>query len=153
AAAPEVENVGECRAAAPEGALAGAEADTLGHQRGDRDRPALARLPDAVGVVDDSAVEEDLVEVALASDLADLTAGHRVLVHVEDEAGDAGVAREVGMAQRQQQSAIGDVGVRGPDLLPLDAPVTVFPGGARGQRSQVAACLRLAEELAPDLVA
>ena len=57
----------------------------------------------------------------------------------------------VGIGARQQESDIGDVGVCGPHLLPVDYPLVTVAGGTGAQRRQVAARLGFAEQLTPQV--
>ena len=73
------------------------------------DPPAVVDLADAVRVGDARAVEEDLVELDLAGDLAQRSHLDAGLVHVEQEVGDALVLGRVGIGARQQDREVGDV--------------------------------------------
>ena len=75
------------------------------------------------------------------------------LVHVEDQPGDALVLRRVGVGAHEQLAVVGDVGPRAPDLLAGDDVVVAVAHGARAQRGEVGAGLRLGEALAPDALA
>src|SRR5215216_3430707 len=61
-----------------------AEAGALVHQGGDGDHPAVAFAAHEVLVVHMGALEEDLVELGLARDLAEGAHLHPVLLHVAD---------------------------------------------------------------------
>src|SRR5581483_2468785 len=94
-----------------------------------------------------------LVELGLAGHLAqrpDLDAG---LVHVDHEVGHAPVLGDVGIGAREQQAPLGMVGQARPLLLPVDDPLVAVTDGRRRQARHVRARARLAEELAPHLLA
>ena len=74
-------------------------------------------------------------------------------VHRADEVGDAHVLGRRRVGAGQQDAPAGDVGVAGPDLLAVDDPLVAVALGPGGERGQVGAGTRLAEELAPDLLA
>ena len=117
---------------------------------GHRQRPTLARLADHVGGRHARAVEQHLAE--LAGDPVDhlertlLDAG---LVHRHRERGDALVLRHVGIGAGEQQAPVGDVGVAGPDLVPVDDVLVAVAHRARAQRREVGAGVGFAEALAP----
>ena len=101
-----------------------------------------------------TSVEEHLVELGLAGDLAqrpDLDAG---VVHVADEVGDARRAwARRGRCGRPGSPSRAWCALGGPHLLAVDDPVVAVADRAGGQRRQVGAGARLAEQLAPDLLA
>src|SRR4051794_17522377 len=130
----------------------GAEPGALEHKRGDRDAPAATHLADDVLVGDLGLLEEDLVELGLAGDLAkrpDIDVG---LIHVEDEVGDPLVLRGVLVGAGEEHAVLGLVRVGGPDLLAGDLPVAVGLDRAGLERGEVGSGLRLREALAPDLL-
>ena len=135
------------------GGRRGAEAGALVHERGDRDRPAVAHAADDVLVGDARLLDEELVELRLAGDLAKRAHLHGLLLHVHDEVGEALVLRRVLVGARHEHAPLGLVRVGGPDLLPGHHPLAVRLHGARLQRREVRARLGLGEALAPDLVA
>ena len=98
-------------------------------------------------------VEEDLVEVGLAGDLAQRPDGHALGVHRHDEHRQALVLGHVGVGAGEQQAERGVLRVRRPDLLARQPPgaVLLLPG-ARLHAGEVGAGGGLGEELAPDLV-
>ena len=71
-------------------------------------------------------------------------------VHVDQEVGDAPVLGHVGVGPGQADAPVGPRGHRRPHLLAGQRPPAVDPGRPGGQRGQVGAGARLAEELAPD---
>ena len=154
AEAPLVDHLDQLVEVAPDrDRRSGAEAGALVHQGGDRDHPAVALAADQVLVRDVGALEEDLVELGLAGDLAQRTDLDPVLLHVADEVGEALVLRRVGVGARQEHAPLRLVRIGGPDLLAGDAPAAVLTHRLRLQRGEVGARLRLREPLAPDLLA
>src|SRR5439155_20295363 len=97
--------------------------------------------------------EEDLVALGRPGQPTqgtDLDAGGR---HVEDEVGQAFVLLNLGVGAGQEEPEPGELGDRGPDLLPVHDPPAAVPRRPGGKRSQVGTGARLAEELAPPLLA
>src|SRR3954454_19759508 len=131
----------------------GAKSGALEHQGRDRNAPAAADLPDDVLVGDLGLLEEDLVELGLAGDLAKRPDVDVRLVHVEDEVGDPLVLGGVLVGAGEQHAVLRFVRVGGPDLLAGHLPRTVRLDRARLQRREVGTGLRLREALAPDLFA
>ena len=133
------------RRAADGGALVG--------QGGHGHPPALADLPDPVGVGYPDLGQEDLVELGNAGYLAEWSHLDPGCVHVECEVGEATMLRDRGIGPRHQHPAIGDVGERVPDLLPGDHPFVAVTDGHRGESGEIGARTRLAEQLAPGVLA
>src|SRR4051812_33033979 len=131
----------------------GAETGPLEHQGRDRDLPAAADLADDVLVGDLGLLEEDLVELGLAGDLAERPNVDVRLVHVEDEVGDPLVLGGVLVGAGEQHAPLRLVRVRRPDLLAGHLPAAVGLHGAGLERGQVRSRLWLGEALAPDLLA
>src|SRR6266550_2996066 len=98
-------------------------------------------------------VEEDLVELGLAGDLPEGLHRDARELHVEEEIGDALVLGHVRVGAGEQHHVVGDVGERGPHLLPVDHPVLAVLDRARLQGREVGARIRLRVALAPDLLA
>ena len=152
-AAGQRNQVGQGRAIPPEGSKTRREVGPLVHQRRDGHRPAASHLADDVVVRHLGAVEEDLVEGRAAVHLpdgADLQPPLSLL-HREGEAGDALLALRFGVGPGQQNAVVGLPGVAGPDLLAVHPPGAGRAFGTGSKSRQVAAGVRLAEELAPDL--
>ena len=108
-------------------------------------------LAEAVVVGDADAVQEHLVELRLAGQLAqrpDLDAG---VGHVADEVRQAAVLGLVRVGAGHEDRPAGHVGHRRPDLLPVDDPLVAVPPSPGGEPGQVGARARLAEQLAPHL--
>ncbi len=120
-------------------------------QRHHRDAPAVVLLADPVRHRDPHLVEEELRELGRALDRAQRLDLNARRVHRHDEPGDATVALVAGA--HEQLAEVGDLGVRGPDLRAGDDVVVAVAYGPRAERGQVASCVRLAEALAPDLLA
>ena len=131
-----------------------ADRDALEHQRRQRGAPAVADpADDGVGVERD-VVEEDLVELGLAGDLAQAADGDALGVHRQDEHRHALVLGHVDVGAREQQPVGGELRVGRPDLLAGQAPAAVLLlTRARLHGREVRAGGGLGEELAPDLVA
>ncbi len=128
--------------------------DALEHQRGQRRAPAVADAADDRVGVDRDVVEEDLVELGLAGDLAQPAHGHALGVHRHDEHRQALVLGHVGVGAREQQAVGGELRVGRPHLLPGELPAAVvLLARARLHGGQVRAGGGLGEQLAPDLVA
>ena len=66
---------------------------------------------------------------------------------------DALVLRGIRVGAHQHLAVVGDLGVRGPDLLPGDDVVVAVAHRLAAQRREVGAGAGLGEALAPDLVA
>ena len=78
---------------------------------------------------------------------------HARLLHVEDEIRQALVLRLVPIGARQQQTPMRLVRAGGPHLLAVDHPLIAAELGARHRAGHVGAAARLAEQLAPDVLA
>jgi hypothetical protein len=63
------------------------------------------------------------------------------------------VLLRVGVGAGEQVADVGVLAVGGPDLLPVDDEVVTVAHRSRLQRRQVTAGSRLAEQLAPDVLA
>ena len=72
-------------------------------------------------------------------------------LHVEHEVRDALVRLRVRVGAREQDPVAGELRERRPHLLPVDHVLVAVAHRRRRERREVAARLRLAEELAPDL--
>ena len=134
----------------------GAEADRqpLVHEHRQRGAPAVADAADHRVGVEADVVEEDLVELGLAGDLAQAADGDPRRVHRHDEHRQALVLGDVGVGPRQQQAERGELGVGGPHLLAVERPAAVIALARAGlHRGQVRAGVGLGEHLAPHLVA
>ena len=129
-----------------------ADADPLIAQRGPSDGPAGVGLADHVLVGHEDVVEEDLVELLAAGDLAQRPHLDAGCFHVEDHHRDAGMLGPVEIRSYRCQSTLCVVGTRGPHLLPVDHPATIDPGGFRLHGRGVGPGRRLGEQLAPDFV-
>ena len=74
-------------------------------------------------------------------------------VHVDHEVGEALVLRLLGVGAGDEHAPAGQVGQRGPHLLAVDDPLVAVLDGSGRQAGHVGAGARLAEQLAPDLLA
>ena len=92
----------------------------LVHERGERDPPALADRAEPLRVRDAQVGEVDLVELGVAGELPQRTHLDARRLHVDEEVGQALVLRRLGIGAGEQQAPLGDVGLRGPDLLTVD---------------------------------
>ena len=122
-------------------------------QGGHRHPPALAHLADPIGVGHPHLGEVHLVELGLAGHLAQRPHLHARRVHVQGEVGQPLVLGGVGIGAGHEHAPVGDVGQRVPHLLAGDDPLVAVADGPAGQAGQVRAGARLAEELAPRLLA
>ena len=111
----------------------------------------LALSTDEVRRGDADVGEEHLVEVGDAGDLphrADVDARR---THVDDEVRDATVLRLIGIGTGEEDGEIGELAERGPHLLPVDDVSVAVALGPSGERGEVGAGSRFAEQLAPQL--
>ena len=121
-------------------------------ERVHRDLPAVAAAAEEVLLRHHDVVEEQLAELGMACDLghrAQLDAGR---AHVDDEHGDALVLRRGVVGAREHAAPPRELAPRHPRLLAGDDVVVVVLDGARAQRREIRAGLRLREPLAPDLL-
>src|SRR5262245_21510355 len=117
-----------------------------------RDPPALADLADQVLLRHAGVLEEDLAELALAGDLAQRPHRDAGGVELAEDERDAAVAvPRIGAAEHEDP--VGPWTESGPHLLAVQDEVVAVEHGAGLERRQVTARARLAEPLAPDLVA
>ena len=108
-----------------------ADGHALEHQRGQRGAPAVVDLADDRVGGQAHVVEEDLVELGLAGDLAQAADGDALGVHRQDEHRQALVLVLLGVGARQQQAVGGELRVGGPHLLAVEHPACRRPPGAR----------------------
>ena len=116
-------------------------------------RQPVADGADDVGGGHAGVGEEHLVERRVAVHLAqrpDLDAG---LVHRQHEVRDALVLGHVPVGAGQQHAVVGVVGAGVPHLLAVDDPLVAVALGPGRESGEVGAAPRLAEELAPDVLA
>ena len=88
---------------------------------------------------DPGLLDEQLVELRLAGDLAERPDLDGVLVHVHQEVRQALVARRVLVRARDEHAPLGVVRERRPDLLARDDPLVAVAHRARLQRREVRA--------------
>src|SRR5579875_2775427 len=122
----------------------------LVHQRGQRHLPAVADAAQHVLVPHPRPLDEQLVELRLAGDLAQRADLHPLLLHVEQKVGETPVLGHLGVGARQQHAPLRVLGAAGPHLLSGDHPAAVVPHRPRLQRGQIRSRLGLGEALAPD---
>ncbi len=108
---------------------------------GGRRRAALeperrhGNLPPVVHATDDVVLgaahvgEEDLVELGRPVHLFDRPHLHPGLLHRDEEVGDPGVLRRVGVGAGQQEDVVGVVRLGRPHLLPVDDPLVAVELG------------------------
>src|SRR5918999_752566 len=136
-----------------------AQPGALVHERLDRPRPAVADAADHVLVRDPRLLHEELVELRLLRDLVERPDLHGLLLHVEDEVGQALMLGRVLVRPRHEHAPLRLVRVGGPDLLAGHEPLAACARSGvrldrlRLQRGEIGARLRLGEALAPDLLA
>src|SRR5207253_5573598 len=119
---------------------------------GHGDAPPLADLTDQVLARHARVLEEDLAELALAGDLAERAHADARRVELHEEEGDAAVA-VLRVGAREDEDPVGPRAEGGPHLLPVQHEVVAVEARRGLERGEVAARARLAEALAPDLVA
>src|SRR4051812_47710005 len=129
------------------------EAGALVHERRQGDLPPVADATDDVGVGDAHLLEEELVELRLARDLAQRPDGHAGLLHVHEEVGEALVLRDAPVRPRHEHAPLRVLGAARPHLLAGDHPLVAVLDRLRLQRGEVGPGVRLGEALAPDLLA
>src|SRR5262245_4378724 len=129
----------------------GQEIALVGERR-DRDRPAFVELSDEVLDWHANVVEEDLVELGLAGDLAQRPHRDARRLHVDQQEADALVFGGAGVGPYEQKAPVGDVGHAGPHFLAVHDEVIAVAHRARLQIGQIGARVRLREALAPELV-
>src|SRR5262249_17237121 len=117
------------------------------------DLPASIHVPDDVSTRYGHGVEEYLAELGRSGDLPERPDRDTGTLHVEDEVGQAAVLRQRRIRAREENAPAGELRVARPHLLPGDAESVAVALRAGAHRGEVAAGVRLAEELAPDLVA
>ena len=71
----------------------------------------------------------------------------------QEEERDALVLRPAGVGAAEGEDPVGELRLAGPDLLAVDHPLVAVESGPGGHRRQVAPGARLAEALAPELLA
>lgn len=122
-------------------------------RRAHRGAPAAVHGSDDVLVGDEHVVEEDLPETGVPAQLGDRPYGHPVGAEVEHQVGEPAVPLGGRVGAEQSKGAVAERGSRTPDLLAVEPPTAVGPGGGRPQRRQVAAGLGFRPRLGPDLLA
>jgi len=114
-------------------------------------QPSFSR-PNEVGARDADVLEEYLVELGVARHLDERTHRDPGAPHVDQQVGDAEVLPRRGVGAAQQDAPVGAVREARPDLLAVYDVVLAVGDGARLQRGEVGAGVRLRVALAPDLL-
>ena len=125
----------------------------LGLEHPQADGPPVADVSEPEGVRRADIREEHLAEAGAPVRLPqgpDVDAG---AVHVDDEHGEAAVFRHGGVGPGQHEAEVRVAGSAGPDLLPVDHPLGALRGRSGSNAGEVGARSRLAEELAPVVLA
>ncbi len=134
-------------------ATARPEPGPLERQRGVGDRPPVVLVADH-GVGGRAGIgHEDLVEQRPPGHLLERTNVHPRLMHVDREVADALVLGGLRVGAGDQHPEVGVVAAGGPHLLAVDDPLVAVLDGPSLEPRQVAARRRLAEQLAPGLLA
>ena len=97
--------------------------------------------------------EEHLVEVGVAGHLADRADLDAREVHRADEVRHALVLRHIGVGAGDEDPELRLASARRPDLLAVHDPLVAVEHGPGAEAGEVGACARLAEQLAPRLLA
>ena len=112
----------------------------------------LSTGADDVVVGHEHVVEEHLVEHRRAGRFAQRTHLDAFGLHVDDDRGDAGVLRRVGVRAHGREPALAVLGAARPHLLAGDLPTAVDARRTRADAGRVGAGVGLAEELAPHVL-
>ncbi len=118
----------------------------------DRHPPALVDLAHHVGGGHADVLEEDLVELGLARDLAEGPDGDTGGLHVHEDEGDALVLGGAGIRPHEEEAPVGHMRHARPHLLTVEHVRVAVEDGARLEIGEVAARVGLREALAPELV-
>ncbi len=102
----------------PEALRAQADRQALEHERRQGRTPAVADTADDSLRAEPHIIEEDLVELRLARDLAQAADRDPLGIHRDDEHRQALVLGHVGVGPREQQPVRGEMRIRRPHLLP-----------------------------------
>ena len=121
-------------------------------QRRHRDRPAAARLADDQIGGRPRAVEEHLVELGRAGELADRPYLDARLSHRHQQVGQTLVPHRSRCGPGQHEAPVGDVRQRGPHLLPGDHPLVADQPRRGGDAREVGAGAGFGIALAPQFL-
>src|SRR5207245_11221467 len=121
-------------------------------QGGDGDAPPFIELPDQVPAGHPHVVEENLVELGFAGELAQRPYRDPRRLHVDEQEADALVLGGGGVGADEQEAPVGDVRHAGPDLLAVHDEVIAVAHAARLEIREIRTRVRLRESLAPELV-
>ena len=133
--------------------IAPAGAAALEHQGRRRDLPALVQRPDEVFLRHHDVLEKHLVEMPVAVEQHERAHGDPRRLHIDQQIADAVVLRRVGVGAHQEETPVGEMRARGPDLLPVDDEMVALVDGAGAQTGEIGAGARPGIALTPDLVA
>ena len=131
----------------------GAQGLAFEGEHGAGDPPPVVDLAEDVGHGHAHAVEEDLVEVGLAGELAQRAHRDAGVVHVDDEHGDAVALGPARVGPGQAGGVVAVLRARRPDLLAVDDELVAVAAGPGLHAREVGAGAGLAEELAPHVLA
>ncbi len=127
----------------------GPQAVSLVGERGDRHAPPTADRADDVLSRDPRIGEEHLVEGRATGHLLQRAYLDALLVHVDDEVGDAAVLRDARVGAGDEDPPTAVLSARGPHLLTIDDPLLTVLHGTGLDARQVRARSGLGEQLAP----
>ena len=130
-----------------------ADGKALVHQRRQRNLPPVADRAEAVAVADAHPGEEHFVEVAATRHLLQRPHVDAGGLHVDDEHRQPLVLGDGGIGPRHDDAKVRQMGVGRPHLLPVDDPLVAVAHGLGADAGEVRPRRRLAEQLAPHLVA
>ena len=128
--------------------MAGGETLAAEHHAGNA--PALIEAAEHVGLRHAHLVEEFLGEFGVAFEGLDRPHGNAGRMHIDEQHGDAGMARfRLGIGAHQREHPIGVMAVGGPHLMAVDDEVIAVEHGACGQAGEIGAGAGLGIALAP----
>ena len=130
-----------------------ADGHPLVHQGADGDFPALPHGAEPLCIRDTHIGEMHLVEVGIPGNLLDrpdLKAGG---FHVEEEVGQPLMLGRIGIRAHHQDAVVRIMGTGSPDFLAVHQPAVAVPLRLGAQPGEIRTGARLAEQLAPDLLA
>ena len=123
------------------------------HQRRGRNRPAIAGFRQQEFRRNFRIGQEHLIERGMAVHLAQGLHIDAWLFDIDDEKTEAMVLRHIPVGARQQQPVLRVMGAGGPDLLAVDDPLVPLEIGPRRRAGKIGTAARLAEQLAPSVLA
>jgi hypothetical protein len=129
-----------------------ADSEALVHQRRHQHLPSLVEWPEQIGLGYAQVLEKDFVELGLAGYLLERAHDDAGALHVDQQAAQSLVPRNVGVGAHEKLAEVRAMGERGPDLLTVDDKVVALEHGASLQRGEVRAGGRLRHPFGPDLL-